>query len=234
MSSEWIDVRVVDGETMAAYLALPDGPFRGGIVLLQEIFGVNAAMRGAADDFAAAGHAVLAPDLFFRQSPRVELDYTDAGRKRGFAYANAYDIRRGTHDVTAAAQTLRARLPASVPVASLGFCLGGKMSVLAAAAKGMDGAVAFYGTGLEQHLQELATIDCPLLLHFGDSDSHIPMATIQAVRERTAKMENVELHLYPGAGHGFYNRFRPTVYDASASRLARERTLDFLNRLPGR
>jgi carboxymethylenebutenolidase len=214
---------------MDAFLVQPEGA-RGAVVLLQEIFGVNAAMRAKARDLAAAGLTVLVPDLFWRLERRVDLGYGEADRQRGFALMQKYDQVRSVADVRAAVAWLRQRAPESRP-GLVGFCLGGRIAVLAGAANAdVSAVISLYGVRLDLCADQLRAIACPFQLHVGDKDAHVPAEHVAAVSQIVAGRGDAEIFVYPAAQHGFFNRQRDDVYDAPAAALARTRILDLLAR----
>lgn len=226
-SSQWLTIHSPDGP-FQAYLALPHGGRGGpGIVLLQEIFGVNEHIRSVADQYAADGYVVLAPDLFWRQGPRIELGYDDADWKRAVALMNACDVALARADIALAAAALRARPGVGANIAALGFCFGGRLSFLAACDGVVDAAVAYYGGGIQNYLEQAARLAVPLQLHFGAEDDHIPAAAVRSIAERFAANEDVEIHLYPQAAHGF-NCDHRAGYQQRAAAQAHGNSLLFL------
>ncbi len=214
---------------MPAYLARPTTTPAPGIVMLQEIFGVNAAMRAKADDFAAAGFAVLVPDLYWRLQPRIDLGYSEADRKQGFGYMQRFDFAQGVADCVTAAEWLARDPGCSGAVSFVGFCMGGKLAVLAGARYAPTRAVAsFYGVKLDESLDVLRQLKAPFQFHVGDRDGHIPVETVGKVREALAGKAGAQVYQYPGAQHGFFNRLREDVYDKTAADLAQNRTLEML------
>jgi carboxymethylenebutenolidase len=224
-----ISVKTADGE-MGAFLAVPDTQRPvGGIVMLQEIFGVNAAMRAKAEDFAAEGFAVLVPDLFWRLEPGVELDYDEESRKKGFGLMQQYDFGRGIGDIEAAYKLLQQRPESNGKVAILGFCMGGKLAVVAGAHQpDVAAVISFYGVKLDENADQLRAISAPLVLHYGDNDAHVPIDTVKRIGQIIEDRPNAELHIYPGAQHGFFNRVRASVYDPQAAKQAFSRTVEVL------
>jgi carboxymethylenebutenolidase len=223
----WVSIPVAGGQ-MSGLLAEPSAPANGGIVLLQEIFGVNAAMRDAAHFFAGEGYSVLAPDLFWLLERRVDLGYSDADRQRGFGLMQAYDQTAGTSDIAAAIGWLRAHLSAKA-VALVGFCLGGRMAVLAGAGNpDVTAIVSFYGVRLDSCAEKLRALAVPFQLHVGDRDAHVPHEHIDAVRSAVAGKPGAEVFVYEGAQHGFCNRLRKEVFAEEAAALASSRALRLL------
>ena len=214
-----ISLKAADGFQPGGYLALPDETPKGGIIVLQEIFGVNRHIREVADRFAGEGYAALAPALFDRQQRGFECGYSkdEAAEARRFIANPNFD--EYMLDVAAA----RDRLSEYGAVAPVGYCLGG--AVAFAAATRLDGlacAVGYYGARIMAMRDE--TPRCPVLLHFGDSDHSIPQENVEAIR---AARPDVEVHVY-AAGHGF-NCDHREAFSAEASTLAWERTMDFLH-----
>jgi carboxymethylenebutenolidase len=219
MAGTWIDI----GGGMTGYLAVPASGSGPGIVLLQEIFGVNSHMRDVADLYAEEGYVVLAPDLFHLMEQRVELGYEGADMEKAFGFYGRFDIEQAVRDMTASVATLRARPECTGKVGAIGFCLGGKLAWLAAARSGVDAAVGYYVVGIEASLDELATIKCPVTLHFGEIDKFAPEAARNAIAA-AVKGKNVEIFVYPGADHGFNCSERP-AFDKAASLMAHSRSL---------
>src|SRR5580698_3675597 len=192
MAGQWIDI----GGGMTGYLAVPASGSGPGIVLLQEIFGVNSHMRDVADLYAEEGYVVLAPDLFHAMEQRVELGYEGADMEKAFGFYQRFDLDQAVRDITTTVTTLRGRPECSGKVGAIGFCLGGKLAWLAAARAGVDAAVSYYGVGIEASLNELATIKCPVTLHFGETDAFVPEAARSAIAD-AVRGKNVEIFVYP-------------------------------------
>jgi len=223
----WTPVHTADGGTMDAYLALPPGGSGPGLLLLQEIFGVNEHIRGVAEQYALAGFVVLAPDVFWRQAPRVELGYEGADRQRGVALATALQPAEVVADLQAAVAALRARPEVgSARVGAIGYCMGGRLAYTAAALAGVDAAVAYYGGGIQGQLALATQITCPLQFHYAGHDDHIPPEAVAAVRQAFAG-KSAEFHEYPGSLHGF-NCWARASYHAPSAALALGRSLQFL------
>src|SRR5476651_74369 len=170
MAGTWIDI----GGGMTGYLAIPASGSGPGIVLLQEIFGVNGHMRDVADLWAEEGYVVLAPDLFHAMEQRVELGYEGADMEKAFGFYQRFEPETSIPDIAASVAALRARPEWTGKVGAIGFCLGGKLAWLAAAHAGVDAAVSYYGVGIEASLNEVASIKCPVTLHFGETDTFVP------------------------------------------------------------
>ncbi len=209
------------------YLALPPGGSGPGLLLWQEIFGVNAHIRGVAEQYALAGFVVLAPDIFWRSGPRIELGYDDASRDKGRACAQALQRDALQTDVRAAVAALR-NLPACAGrrVGTIGYCLGGRLAYFSAAWTDVDAAVAYYGGGIQDQLGLAPGIEAPMQFHYAGHDDHIPPDAIERVRE-AMQGKRADIHVYPDAHHGFNCWKRSSHHPASAA-LAHGRSLQFL------
>ena len=163
--SSWIDV-AADGGTMPAYLALPPTGKGPGILLFQEIFGVNSHIRGVADQYAQAGYVVLAPDVFWRAEPHIELGYAEPDMSRAIALMQQLDPARTLSDAAAAAKALRSRPELTGKIAAVGYCFGGRMSYLSASEGLVDAAVPYYGGGIQDKLDVASKIKVPMLFHY--------------------------------------------------------------------
>jgi len=230
MNAHWIDIKTEQGETFTGYLSLPPTGKGPGIVLVQEIWGVNEHIRAVADQYALSGYVVLAPDVFWRMQPRVDLNYDDAGNAVAFDYYGKVDTAKATQDVAAAVATLRKRPEVTGKVATLGFCLGGQLAYRAAAAAQADAAVAYYGGGIHQHLDIAPQVTMPILFHYAMKDAHITQDMVGAVKAAFAGKPNATFIDYPETGHGFNCWGRTAVYDQRAAALAQANTLAFLSK----
>jgi carboxymethylenebutenolidase len=221
VNTRWIDI----APGHAGYLALPPAGHGPGLVLWQEIFGVNAHIRAVAEQYALDGFVVLAPDAFWRQAPRVELGYGADERPRAMALMKGYGTADALADIQAATTTLRA-LPevGGGKVGTFGYCMGGRLAYLTAATAQVDAAVAFYGGGIHNSLDRAGAVRCPMQFHYAGIDDHIPPAAVQSVREA---LPAAEVHVYPGAMHGF-NCWARASYHAASAAVAHGRALAFL------
>jgi carboxymethylenebutenolidase len=205
--------------SIGSYESRPDGKARGGLVLLQELFGLNQHIRRVADGYAADGYHVIAPALFDRAERNVQLGYgaDDIDRARKLRATVSWE--QAVADVEAA----RRLFDPGLRVATLGFCWGGAIAWLAACRMpGLSASVSYYGGGIGGLLDEIPR--CPVLCHFGETDQVIPLADVERLKQRHPQA--VEVHVYP-AGHGFNCDERSSHHPQSAV-LARERTLAFL------
>jgi carboxymethylenebutenolidase len=228
----WLHVRRNDDdEAMRGYFVHPASAPAPGIVLLQEIFGVNEAMRQKARSLASHGFSVVVPDLFWRIEPGIDLGYSDEDRKQGFGLSQKLDESRGVDDVVAVADWLRTNERCTGEVAYVGFCLGGRIAALAGAKDPRTRAVvSFYGVKLDTITDELKRIQAPFQFHVGESDAHIPHSAVETVQAALKGHPNAEIFTYPGAQHGFFNPLRTEVYDEKSAMKARERMLSILKK----
>jgi len=221
VTTTWIDI----APGYAGYLAVPPSGHGPGLVLWQEIFGVNEHIRAVAEQYALDGFVVLAPDTFWRQAPRVELGYDGADRERAMALMKAYAPADALADMAAGVAALRGRAEVGGrKVGSIGYCMGGRLAYLSAATAGVDAAVAYYGGGIQGQLDKAAAIGCPLQFHYAEHDDNIPLTAVEAVR---GALPAAEVHLYPGAHHGF-NCWARGSYHAPSAALAHGRSVSFL------
>lgn len=227
ITTSWMELQADDGP-FGAYLALPRGGGGPGIVLLQEIFGVNPHIRAVAEQYAADGYVVLAPDLFWRSGPRIELAYDDASWEQAVRLMNALDPALAQADIGHAVRALRALPGVGDKVGALGYCLGGRLAYLTAANGLVDAAVAYYGGGIHNALERAPQIRVPLLMHFGGRDRHIPAEAVKRIAERFDDNEGVEIHVYAQAEHGF-NCDQRAGYQQRAAAQAHGNTLVFLS-----
>ena len=215
-----IELEASDGHKFGAYRAQPDGDTRAGLVVIQEIFGVNSHIRNVADRFAAVGFDALAPALFDRAERGLELGYQPDDIDRGRAVRGQLSNDQALLDLDAA---IRFLARTGRPVALVGYCWGGSLAWAAATRlQGLAGAVSYYGGEVAKMADEQP--HCPVLLHFGETDQSIPIEHAETVR---AKHPDLALFIYP-AGHGFSCDERGSFHAPSAE-LALERTLAFLN-----
>lgn len=214
---------------MGAYFVRPSSAPHPGIVLLQEVFGVNTAMRQKAALFAEQGFAVLVPDLFWRIRPNVQLGYDAAGLAQASKMMQAFNFKLAIADIKRAFAYLAASDETVGAPAFVGFCLGGKMAVLAGFAEpGASAVVSFYGVAIDRSMDRLTNLVMPAMLHFGSKDTHIPKEQVDRIGEAIRDKPQIQMHVYDGAQHGFFNRGRTEVYDPVAADTAFQRTLTFL------
>ncbi len=226
---EHITIGGRDG-AFGAYISRPAALPAPAVVVLQEVFGVNADIRKTCDELAALGFIAVAPDLFWRQEPGVDLDVrSEADWQHGLRLYEAYDRDVGARDVKDTA-TAAAELPdCTGKVAVLGYCLGGLMTFLAAVRYEVDAAVVYHGGDTEKYLDEVDGLNAPLLMHLAEEDEFISKQAQQEIKTALASKPKATVYSYPGQHHAFA-RHNGAHYDASAATLANGRTYEFLNR----
>jgi carboxymethylenebutenolidase len=215
------------GASFGAYVARPAAAKAPGLIVIQEIFGVNQVMRDLTDEFARQGFLAVCPDLFWRIEPGIDItDKTEAEWKRAFELFNAFDVDKGIKDIGATIAHVRGDPGCSGPVGSVGFCLGGLLSFLTATRTDIDAAVSYYGVGIEQRLREADTLVTPVLLHIAEEDSFVPKPAQALIIEALRNRSLAEIFTYPGRDHAFA---RPggQHYDEADAERAMGRTLAF-------
>ena len=212
-----------------AYIARPKSLPAPGVVVLHEVFGVNADIREHCDELARQGFLAVAPDLFWRLEPGVDLSVTsDADWQHALGLYQAYDRDAGARDAKDTVDAV-AKLPECTgKVAILGYCLGGLMVFLTAARSRVDAAVAFHGAETEKYLGEADGIDEPLLMHLAEEDEYMPKATQAEIKAALAAKANVTIYSYPAQYHAF-SRNNGAHYNAEAAALANRRTREVLD-----
>jgi carboxymethylenebutenolidase len=204
MNSHAARLHADDGAAFSAYLARPFAPNGAGIVLLQEIFGVNANMRSAADQLAAAGFTVIVPDLFWRQEAGVELNPgSESDRERAVGLMKATDTALAVQDALTAARYVGALDGACGRIGAVGYCFGGKLAYLLSMEPGIHAAVSYYGTGVHTLLDQMERVSSPLLLHIAGDDHMCPANAQKAIALAAAQKGDVVTVLHhSGVGHG--------------------------------
>lgn len=225
--NDQITIQGRDG-SFKAYIAKPSVLPAPAVVVLQEVFGVNADIREHCDEIAEQGFIAVAPDLYWRQEPGIELDArSDADWQYAVRLYQEYDRDAGAKDVRDAAAVV-ANLPdCTGKVGLLGYCFGGLMVFLTAARYGTDAGVAFHGGETEKYLGEVGGLDSPLLVHLAEEDEFISKAAQAEIKDALAKKPNAVVYSYPGQYHAF-SRHNGAHYNAEAANLANKRSYDFL------
>ncbi|MBD1878461.1 dienelactone hydrolase family protein [Coleofasciculus sp. FACHB-T130] len=228
MTTQNVTIPAFSGGTFNAYLSAPDTQPRAGIVLIQEILGVNPNMRQTADDYAKAGYLVLVPDLYWRLEPDVQLD---PGKEEHWAKAfellRAFDVDSGVEDLKASLSFLRQYPSSTGKVGSVGFCLGGKLAYFMATRTDADANVSYYGVEIDKNLAEATKIQKPLILHIGGNDEYVSPSAQTTIQQGLKDNPLVTIYRYEGVSHGF-SRMNSSAYRQEAAELARDRTLAFL------
>lgn len=224
---EWVEVQGPDG-AFKAYVARPAGTPKGAVVAIQEIFGVNAVMRGKADWLAHEGFLAVSPDLFWRIKPGIDLtDQSEAEWKQALDYMNQLDKNASVKDVQA---TLAwARSQGVSKAGALGYCMGGYIAFLAACWTDTDATVCYHGGGIHTALGEAGAIKKPVMLHNPMKDGFIPREALDTIRETLASNPLVTVCEYAEQDHAF-TREGGVHYDEAAKQLADGRTIEFLNK----
>ena len=219
-----ITIKAFDGGEFDAYLALPASGYGPGIVVLQEIFGVNSFMRSVADWYAAHGFVALCPDLFWRMERGVDL--TEADRPKAFELYRKLDEAKAVEDSAAALEFLRKHPACSGRAGAVGFCLGGNLAYLLSVRYKPDCAVGYYGVSIEKSLDEARNLNNPLMLHIAGADQFCPPEAQAQIHAALDANPLVTIHDYPGRGHAF-GRLGGEHYDPAATELAHLRSLEF-------
>jgi carboxymethylenebutenolidase len=215
-----VSLTTSDQHQLGAYRAEPTGTPRGGIVVAQEIFGVNSHIRNVCDRLAAVGYVAVAPALFDRFERNFESGYSPDEVAHARSYLSKIDWDKMLLDIAAAMNEVKS----AGPVGVVGFCMGGSIAYLAATRlPGLSAAVAYYGGQIVKYADEKPK--CPVQMHFGDQDTGIPMSDVEIIKQ---KRPDTEIYVYP-AGHGF-NCDERSAYDADSAKLAWQRTIDFLGK----
>jgi carboxymethylenebutenolidase len=232
MKGEWITVSAADSGSFRAYLSRPARGSGPGLLLLQEIFGVNETMRAQADELAEAGYVVVVPDLFWRLEPGVELDYSPEGWQRAFELYGKFDEGKAVEDITATLEVLRRHPACEGKVGAIGYCLGGKLAFLTGCRTNLDCSVCYYGVGIEKSLDEIENIKRPMVMHFAELDNFAPPEAVARIKAAGGGRPHIEIHEYPGVDHAFA-RVGGDHYHEPSAKLANSRSLAFLRRVLG-
>ncbi|VXC94642.1 dienelactone hydrolase family protein [Sphingomonas sp. 8AM] len=223
--TDTISISTLDGNDMPAYRAAPAGTPKAAIIVIQEIFGVNAGIRRKCDTLAEAGYLAIAPDLFWRIKPGISLDPDIAPEmERALSLLGQFDQDQGIRDIEAAIRF--ARSAGVTKVGAVGYCLGGRLAYMTAARTDIDVSVGYYAVGIDGLLGEKHAIARPLMLHIAGEDGFVNKATQAAMHAGLDDHPKVTLHDYPGEDHGFATEFGKRRSDAAAT-LADERTAAF-------
>ncbi len=220
----------IDGPdgSFGAYLAVPASTPAAGLVVAQEIFGVNQVMREICDWLAGEGYAACCPDIFWRIEPGIQItDQTEAEWQRAFELFGLFDVDKGVEDLKTTLAHLRGRPECTGKAGSIGYCLGGKLAFLMATRTDADCNVSYYGVGLDELLGEAGNISKPLLMHVASQDQFVPPEAQDKIKAGLADHSQVALHVYDGQDHAFA-RVGGEHYDAAAAELANGRSLAHL------
>jgi len=211
-----------------AYVATPEASPAPAVVVLQELFGVNTDIREKCDELAEQGFLAVAPDLFWRQEPGVDLSVrSEPDWQHGLRLYQAYDRDAGVRDIKDTADTVAKMPKCTGKIAVLGYCLGALMTFLTAVRYRVDAAVAYHGADTEKYLGEIAGLHAPLLMHLAEEDEFISKPAQTEIKKALANRPNVTIYSYPGQRHAF-SRHNGAHYNAAAAALANGRTSEFL------
>ncbi|MDB5396306.1 MAG: carboxymethylenebutenolidase [Rhodospirillales bacterium] len=221
-------IDATDAGRFGAYLAEPAGTGSApGMLVIQEIFGINQNVRSICDDYAAQGYVAIAPDLFWRQEPGLQLDSNSKeGWKRAMELLQGFSETKGIEDLIATLAWLRTHPRVSAKVGTVGYCLGGKLAYLMSTRSDVDAAVGYYGVGIEGSIGEAGAITHPLMLHVAEKDGFSSPEAQKAIRDGLAPIVHATVHTYPGVDHAFARK-GGDHYDANAANLADGRTASF-------
>ena len=217
-----------DGK-MSLYIAKPARLPAPCLIVIQEIFGVNAEIRARCDSYAEKGYLAIAPDLFWRMQPDVDLtDQTQEEWDQALNFMKRFNVDQGVRDLGEVLKFARNQKDCDGFVADIGFCLGGKLAYLMASRTNVDASVSYYGVGLQDMLGEMAAMRNPLMLHIAGQDKFTPPEAQRQIINESKEHENVIVYTYPGNDHAFARK-GGEHYDASAARLAEQRSFEFLD-----
>ncbi|MFV3076685.1 dienelactone hydrolase family protein [Niveispirillum fermenti] len=219
-----------DDGSFSAYLATPASGSGPGVVVIQEIFGVNANVRAICDKLAADGYFAIAPDLFWRQEPGIQItDQTEAEWKKAFELYQGFNEVKGVEDLATTLAHLRKYPGVTGKVGCVGFCLGGKLAYLMATRTDVDASVSYYGVGIDKDIAEVPAITKPLLMHIAGKDGFVPQEAQTVIKEAVAGNFLVEVHVYPERDHAF-TRIGGQHYHEEDASLAHTRTAEFFKK----
>jgi carboxymethylenebutenolidase len=221
-------IKSLDGQSFGAYIAQPKNSVGVGLLVIQEIFGVNQTMRKICDDFAAEGYVVVCPDLYWRQEPNVQIsDQTSDEWPRAFNLYKSFDVEAGVRDLLATLAHMRQMPGCSGRVGAVGYSLGGKMSFLMASRSDIDCSVSYYCLGLEAMLHEVPDIRMPAMVHLAEKDKFVSASDRVRILRAIERNKVIATHSYPNVEHGFARPGGQT-FNAEAAALAHDRTKAFL------
>jgi len=232
MTQDTMRVTAADGRSYDATVVLPESGTGPGIVLYQEIFGVNDFLLGKAADLARLGYAVCCPDVFWRVEPGVSLPHDEIGLQRGMSIVGRWmgEVPDDTKvsDLLAVLSQFGADERVTGGVAVMGYCLGGTLAYMTAIAGDPVACVSYYGSGVADQLGGAGEIRCPVLFHFGDQDSYIPNEQVERIKAAFADRQDVTVRVAPGAGHAFENLLAPAFANPAAASESWPVTVEFL------
>lgn len=224
--ADWIEIKAHDGGAFKAYVERPSSGSGPVVICIQEIFGVNHAMRDIARHWADQGYIAVAPDLFWRQEPGVDItDKSEEEWKKAFSLFQGFDLENGIADLKSTIAHARNMEGATGKVGTVGFCLGGKLAYLLACRSDAECNVSYYGVGIEELLGEASAIKNPLMMHIAEEDGFVPKDAQAKIKAGLENVGPVDIYSYPGMDHAFA-RIGGVPYDEANANLANTRSLD--------
>lgn len=223
-----LKIQAADGDRFSAYVATPASGRGPGLIVIQEIFGVNSIMRRIANTYAEMGYVAVVPDLFWRLQPGLELDdQNQVELEKAFELYQNFNEDRGVEDLIATLNAVKQLPSCTGKIGTVGYCLGGKLAYLMATRSSADCNVSYYGIGIENNLHEISNIQNPLLLHIAENDQFVPPEVQARIRMELSGHPLVDVYSYPQVSHAFA-RIGSPVYNAVMAELANSRTHPFL------
>ncbi len=232
ITTKEIKIPAFDQGAFKAFVAMPEetdkNNLKPGLIVIQEIFGINAEMREKCEEFAKQGYIAICPDLFWRIEPDIELvDSDEQQLARAFELYQTFDFELGMKDLETTLGYTRNWNICNNHVGAIGYCLGGHLSYRLAARTDLNAAISYYGVQIEEHLNEIENIKEPMLLHIAGEDEFVNKEAQGKILEATQKTSNITTHIYKGQNHAFA-RGQGMHYDEDAAFLANKRTAEFL------
>ena len=224
-----IKLKAADGTEFSAYMAVPEAGRGPGLLVIQEIFGVNSHIRQIVDIYSQLGFTAVAPDVFFRIKPGLNIGYSDKEMQEGFSYYQKTDFDEARDDLAHVVELMKGMDEVVAKVGSVGYCMGGNLSYRLACNNAVDAAVAYYGGGVDAVADRAKNLRTPLMMHFGEKDDHIPSAAVEKMTAALAEKRSTSVFVYAGAEHGF-NCDQRGSYDRTSAMIALARSNMFLHK----
>ena len=213
-----IKLKAADGTEFSAYKAVPEGGRGPGLLVIQEIFGVNSHIRSVVDIYAQLGFVALAPDVFFRIKPGLNIGYSEKEMQEGFSYYEKTDFDVARDDLAHVVQEMKGMPEVIAKVGSVGYCMGGNLSYRLACKNAVDAAVAYYGGGVDAVADRAAQLKTPLMMHFGEKDGHISAEAVEKMKKALAEKRDASVLVYAGADHGWCVKGNQVYNEAAAEK----------------
>ncbi|MDD2134571.1 dienelactone hydrolase family protein [Pseudomonas kurunegalensis] len=224
----WVEISGLGSDSFSGYLALPRDGSGPGLLLIQEIWGVNAHIRDLAEQYAAEGFVVLAPDVFWRREHRVELGYDQSGTERAYLHYQSMDVSQAKSDLDQAVDFLERLDAVNGPLGVVGFCMGGKLAYELAENPKLSAGVSYYGSGIASTASRIKSMAFPFLFHFAAEDHLITLDEVRVLQPLIELSGDASFEIHQGVGHGFACPHRP-AYSMRAALTAKATTLWFLS-----